>query len=166
MKKILSILTIASFMVACNSKPSATTTTTETTAVPLNPAQDTTGLAAYRQWKAQNELATPNQNTTTPQKTVVVYKNAPQATHRSAQRASSSPVYSNTSESGNTAKAPAKKGWSKGAKGAVIGGVVGAGAGAVLDKKNRGVGAIIGGVVGAGAGYGIGHHKDKKDGRQ
>jgi hypothetical protein len=70
-----------------------------------------------------------------------------------------------TSESSGTAKADEKKGWSKGAKGAVIGGVVGAGAGAVINKKNPVVGAVIGGVLGAGGGYVIGRKMDKKDGR-
>ena len=68
-----------------------------------------------------------------------------------------------TSESANTAKE--KTGWSKTAKGAVIGGVVGAGTGAVVNKKNRAAGAVIGGVVGAGTGAIIGNEMDKKDGR-
>ncbi len=59
------------------------------------------------------------------------------------------------SESSNTAKG--KKGWSKTAKGAVIGGVAGAGTGAVVNKKNR--------AAGAGVGAAIGHEMDKKDGR-
>lgn len=57
-----------------------------------------------------------------------------------------------------------KKGWSKGAKGAVIGGVGGAVVGAAVSDK-KGKGAIIGGAVGAGAGYLIGRDQDKKDGR-
>ena len=76
------------------------------------------------------------------------------------------------STTSNEAKAPAtgeetakKKGWSSTAKGAVIGGAGGAVVGAVINKKNPAVGAVIGGVLGAGAGYGIGHKKDKKDGR-
>lgn len=59
---------------------------------------------------------------------------------------------------------PQKKGWSKAAKGAVIGAGSGAVVGAAVSKK-KGKGAIIGGVVGAGAGYIIGRNKDKKDGR-
>ena len=47
---------------------------------------------------------------------------------------------------------------SHGAKGAVIGGVAGAGVGAAVSH-DRSKGAIIGGVVGAGAGYAIGHKK-------
>jgi hypothetical protein len=68
-----------------------------------------------------------------------------------------------SSESANTATK--KTGWSKTAKGAVIGGVVGAGTGAVINKKNRAAGAVVGGVVGAGAGAVIGNEMDKKDGR-
>lgn len=56
-----------------------------------------------------------------------------------------------------------KKGWSDAAKGAVIGGVGGAIAGAVINGKNRGKGAIIGGVVGAAGGYILGKKKDKRD---
>ena len=74
--------------------------------------------------------------------------------------------------SGNQAQAqntkqtePQKKGWSKTAKGAVIGGVAGAAGGAIINKKNRAAGAVIGGVVGAGAGAVIGNDMDKKDGR-
>ena len=64
-----------------------------------------------------------------------------------------------------TAAAPAKKkGWSKAAKGAVIGAGSGAVVGAVVSK-NKGKGAIIGAVVGAAGGYVIGRSKDKKDGR-
>lgn len=66
-------------------------------------------------------------------------------------------------ETQNTAKA--KKGWSKAAKGAVIGGASGAVIGAVVNKRNRAAGAAIGGVIGAGGGYVIGRSMDKKDGR-
>lgn len=57
-----------------------------------------------------------------------------------------------------------KKGWSKAAKGAVIGAGTGAAAGAIFSKK-KGTGAIIGGVIGGAGGYIIGRSKDKKDGR-
>ena len=151
MKRLLSVITVAAF-VACNSNPK---TAGETTTVP---AQDTAGLAAYQQWKAQNELAQQNTATAAP-----VTRSTTTSRNTSSTRSSSSGSVSSTSS--NTAKAE-DKGWSKKAKGAVIGGVVGAGAGAVINKKNRGAGAVIGGAVGAGVGYGIGRHKDKKDGRQ
>jgi Glycine zipper len=66
-------------------------------------------------------------------------------------------------ETQNTAKV--KKGWSKAAKGAVIGGAGGAVIGAVINKRNRAAGAAIGGVIGAGGGYVLGRTMDKKDGR-
>lgn len=77
-------------------------------------------------------------------------------------------TYSNSGSSnnngGNVATAPArKKGWSKAAKGAAIGGVAGAATGAIITKSGKG--AIIGGVIGAGGGYIIGRSKDRKDGR-
>ncbi len=86
------------------------------------------------------------------------------------------PVTTDTGVSGNTgagkdvakeANAPLpevkKKGWSDAAKGAVIGGVGGAIAGAVINGKNRGKGAVIGGVIGAAGGYVLGRKKDKKN---
>ena len=58
-----------------------------------------------------------------------------------------------------------KRGWSKAAKGGVIGAGTGAAAGALLVKNNRALGAVIGGIVGGGVGYEIGRSKDKRDGR-
>ncbi len=57
-----------------------------------------------------------------------------------------------------------RRGWSKAAKDATIGGVGGAVVGAVISK-NHVKGAIIGGVIGAGGGYILGRSKDKKEGR-
>lgn len=54
-----------------------------------------------------------------------------------------------------------RKGTSNAAKGAVVGGVGGALAGAAVSHDHS-KGAIIGGVAGATGGYLIGHHKDKK----
>ncbi|MFZ4930253.1 YMGG-like glycine zipper-containing protein [Chryseobacterium sp. Mn2064] len=67
--------------------------------------------------------------------------------------------------SGTSQTANKKKGWSKAAKGTVIGTVGGAAAGALIAKKNRGLGAVIGGVVGGATGYTIGRSQDRKDGR-
>jgi hypothetical protein len=52
--------------------------------------------------------------------------------------------------------------WSPQAKGAVIGGLGGAAAGAIINKRNRVVGGAVGGVAGAGVGYAIGKHTDNK----
>ena len=50
-------------------------------------------------------------------------------------------------------------------QGAVIGGLAGAAAGALIAKDNRGLGALIGGALGAGGGYLIGANKDKITGK-
>jgi hypothetical protein len=158
MKTIFSICAATALVAAsCNSNPETTTTAAQT------PVQDTTGLAAYQQWKAQNEL-----NNTTQYNALAApatQSSASRSTTNRSTGSSSSGTTSSNSSSSNTAQAPEKKGWSKAAKGAVIGGVAGAAGGAVINKQNRSKGAIIGGVLGAGAGYGIGRHKDKKDGR-
>lgn len=66
--------------------------------------------------------------------------------------------------SGTINEAAAQHKWSSRKKGAVIGGAVGAGTGAIVGHK-KGKSAVIGGAVGAGAGYLIGRHRDKKKGR-
>jgi hypothetical protein len=64
----------------------------------------------------------------------------------------------------NGGNAPAQRtsgGWgstlSRGEKGAIIGGLIGAGTGALIDKKERGRGAGVGGLIGALTGGIIGH---------
>jgi hypothetical protein len=75
-------------------------------------------------------------------------------------------VYQPVSTTTTTTPAPAKKkGWSNLAKGAVIGGVVGAGTG-VAVSKNKVKGGIIGGVAGAAAGAGVGAIIDGKKKKQ
>ncbi|MDP3469120.1 MAG: glycine zipper domain-containing protein [Daejeonella sp.] len=76
----------------------------------------------------------------------------------------SSKSVTTTNTTTQTGTASQKKGWSSAAKGAVIGGVIGAGTGIIVDKKD-GRGAAIGGAVGAGTGYVIGREQDKKSGR-
>jgi hypothetical protein len=84
----------------------------------------------------------------------------------SARKMSSYASYSEPAVLPTATPAPAaKKGWSNKAKGAVIGGVIGAGAGAVISKDKKVQGAIIGGVLGAAGGYGVGAILDKKNGR-
>lgn len=89
------------------------------------------------------------------------------STRSTAKRSTASKSYSSNSPSYGTiptATQPTqqKKGWSNKAKGAVIGGVVGAGAGAIISKNNKWKGGVIGGVLGAGAGYGVGAILDNK----
>jgi hypothetical protein len=69
-----------------------------------------------------------------------------------------------TSSAGVTNTPAKKKGWSDAAKGTVIGAGVGALGGVLVDKNNA-RGAIIGGLAGAGAGYAIGRAEDRKSGR-
>jgi hypothetical protein len=102
-----------------------------------------------------------------PVRTVPVARTPRRSTGRSTSGGSNG-SYGNTSSTGSssagtTAAAPRKKGWSKAAKGATIGGVGGAVAGAVIGKGAKG--AVIGGVIGAAGGYIIGRGKDRKDGR-
>lgn len=146
-------------------------------------AADSVKMEEFEKWKEQNDQVAEKQ------KTVVVYRelrkpaavsNEEQAVSSSAGNEETNATAGTPTETGGTtagssdetnepvtptSETEQKKGWSKAAKGAVIGGVTGAAAGAIINKKNRGVGAVIGGVVGAGVGYGIGRSKDKKDGR-
>jgi hypothetical protein len=187
MKKLLPVFVIAILMTACNTSPEVKTEAAQ--AVQQIATADTTGMAAFNAWKAQHELADVSsfqQAQQTPsvpaQKVRTIVKRVPVAAAPKSKPATSTlPSSSNKetnsgssagtqngtmgSESGETAKAEKKEGWSKAAKGAVIGGVTGAAGGAVINKKNRVLGAVIGGVVGAAGGYGIGRTMDKKDGR-
>lgn len=154
-KLIIPVLAIAVVMTACNTTPD-----TATTQKAIQPTVDTTGLAQFQAWKAQNELMSTQQNTAMQPQTREVVKYYPVSSSR---RSSSSGVY--RSSSGSSGTAYRKKGWSSAAKGAVIGGVAGAAGGAIINKKNRALGGVIGGVLGAGAGYGIGRGIDKRNGR-
>ena len=191
MKKLLPILGFTFLMAACNTTPElksdAVQATQQSTSQP-----DTIGMAAFNAWKAQNELASINayqaqQTQAIPEKTRTIVKYVPvtKSTKTTSTPSSSSQTTSpnststeqtsgSSAETGNgsvgngsteTPTVEKNEGWSKAAKGAVIGGVAGAAGGAILNKKNRVAGAVIGGVVGAAGGYGIGRTMDKKDGR-
>ncbi|MCU7548989.1 YMGG-like glycine zipper-containing protein [Chitinophagaceae bacterium LB-8] len=152
MKSVFLGLSAAILIASCNNDKG---NTAESTPV------DTVGMAEYQAFKAQHEKDSIEHAAALAEKNETAPSKSSGTTHHSRSSESSSGAIS--SESGNTAEA--KKGWSKTAKGAVIGGVVGAGTGAVINKKNRTKGAIIGGAVGAGAGAIIGRDMDKKDGR-
>lgn len=175
MKQILLALSTVGIMASCSNNNPRTAAETKT----LTPT-DTAGLAEFQKWKTQNELAVANQQalqnqtTTQPTKEIirerVVYVQEPRTTRRSSSSATRSRNTSSgnsgvNNSSGNNGTTAQKKGWSKAAKGAVIGGAGGAVVGAVVNKRNRGAGAVIGGVLGGAVGYGIGRSKDKKDGR-
>lgn len=152
---IVALLTLA----ACNSNPKVT---------PPTP-QDTTGLAAFQQQRLHNistsELDSQARVATVQPAAVRQVRTVRKSTASSASGGGGSTASSSGS---GTAAAPAaaeKKGISKTAKGAIIGGVAGAAGGALINKKNRAAGAVIGGIVGAGAGAVIGNQADKRDGR-
>ena len=139
MKKIFTIISIAVVFASCQTK-------TADDAKVLSASKEAVEYAEFVKWKEAKESKAK-------EKTVVVYRTP------AIKTATRNPDYE------TVPAAPAKKGWSKAAKGSAIGAGAGAIAGAIINKKNRAVGAVIGGVVGAGVGYGIGRAKDKKDGR-
>ena len=161
MKRILSIVGVTAVMAACNSNPQPGVGNTNVAAAPTSVVTltDTTGLAEFQAWKAQKTYAAANTVVYVP-----VQKAATRST-RSTATAKRKTNYGSASTQTQYPAKPAKKGWSKAAKGAAIGAGSGAVIGAVVNKRNRVVGGVIGGVVGAGVGYGIGRHMDKKDGR-
>jgi hypothetical protein len=142
MKITLLILSAGVLIASCSSKPKTAETLVQTT--------DTTVMIQPKVDSVTAPRAAVKARTTT----------AARGTTTHATNSSSS---TSSSESTNSAKA--KKGWSKTAKGAVIGGVVGAGTGVIVNKKHRVTGGIVGGAVGAGAGAIIGNELDKKSGR-
>ncbi len=178
MKQILSVLALTAVLASCSSNPK---TGTE---VPKDVVTtDTAGL--YNDKNRVMNVDGLNDTTVTTVTTTTVTKSgtaplvaAPEPapvkkTPRSTARRSpseSSSRNNGTYNSGSgrssqpTETVARKRGWSKAAKGTVIGAGSGAVIGAVVSKK-KGKGAIIGGVLGAGVGYGIGRSKDKKDGR-
>lgn len=185
MKKLIPFLSLALFTAAaCNTVPEQKqiASPVEPSAITA-PAQDTAGLAAFNSWKAQNELASVQSYQALKPAASTVKKSSapvrkPSTPSRSSSSSSSQSSSSNSSSSDNAgvgstagtgtsvpASVEKKEGWSKAAKGAVIGGVAGAAGGAVINKKNRVLGAVIGGVLGAAGGYGIGRTMDKNDGR-
>ena len=93
--------------------------------------------------------------------TVTLAKEKEKVAAQQAARVRERVVYTSTST--NSAKVQQKKGMSKSAKYAIVGGVGGAVIGGVATKSTKG--AVIGGVIGAGTGYIIGRKKDKRSGR-
>lgn len=180
MKKILPIaLTLLIGLAACKSgtkndlDSKKEIVLSDTTRVyPNNSASDTAVITKTTPVVAAPILATPLPNShvsKAPTKTVV--KNTKPS--QSPTATTTTPVATTTGTTTTTTTTPAtttttapvapekKKGWSNSAKGAVIGGVGGAAAGAVIGKNGKG--AIIGGIIGAAGGYIIGKKKDKKD---
>ena len=154
MKKILPVVALAGFMVACNNpNPDAKVESPQNTII-----LDTAGLAQFQAWKVMNERVS-IEETFGNQEAV-----AAPVVKRKTTSTRPKTVAMNSSST-HEAKVAKKKGWSKAAKYAVIGGGSGAVLGAVINKKDRVKGGVVGGVVLGGLGYIIGRSQDKKDGR-
>ena len=109
----------------------------------------------------------PSETTSLPPVETSPVVTTPASTSTSVDTMRSSTGVGNDGNTGTASTIPQpekKKGWSKAAKGAVIGAGAGAIGGAILSKK-KGKGAIIGGIIGAAGGYVIGRGMDKKDSR-
>ena len=156
MKYLMIILTAGMFFTACKTKDTDSKKDLILLQSDSNNYLSDTGIAVTTDVRSglveeETPKAAPNRTAVPVRKTSV---------------SNSSVNNSGSSSSGSTASSSTrtqKKGVSKAAKGAIIGGVGGAAAGAVIGKNAKG--AVIGGVVGATGGYIIGRNKDKKDGR-
>ncbi|MBI1782711.1 MAG: glycine zipper 2TM domain-containing protein [Sphingobacteriales bacterium] len=156
MKKILSVIGIVLVSAVVFTACKSSTDNKEADQTKILSASDAAQYQEFQQfqdWKKQQDMQNDRMAGTTASNTGatrVVYR--------------TKPVY-RTSAPTTSTTTTRKKGWSKAAKGTVIGAAGGAIAGAVINKRNRAVGAVIGGIIGGGVGYGIGRSMDKKDGR-
>jgi hypothetical protein len=141
MKKIFILLAVAASIVACKQKKQNGSDQTLVLS-----ATDSAELKEFKDWKAKKDANEKRAES----RTTGYNSNANGAAAK------------NTSA---TAAVTKRKGWSKAAKGTVIGAGSGAVAGAIINKRNRAAGAAIGAVIGGGVGYGIGRSQDKKDDR-
>ncbi|MCW3082297.1 YMGG-like glycine zipper-containing protein [Segetibacter sp.] len=186
MRKTITAFAIAAIFTACTSKPkpatdAATLMSTDTTSInnssndkseafTMNGVSDTIVSGDGSRYVKVDPNATVTKTVTT---TKVSTAAAParkttrtKTTTRTGGTGTSASTSGTGTESstGTTTTTPTvakKKGWSKAAKGAVIGAGTGAAAGAIIGK-NKVKGAIIGGAAGAGGGFIIGKILDKK----
>lgn len=178
MKHTVMAIAIASIFAACNSKPekaAETTVQTDTSAVnSLNDQSElivtkavpdtivTTDGSKFARVQPGAAAKTVTHTSTSKSKSSAT-KPAPRSTTGTGSSAGTGNT--GTGNSSTTSTTTTKKtGWSKAAKGTVIGAGAGAVTGAIISKK-KGKGAVIGGLIGAGGGYIIGRKEDKKDGR-
>lgn len=165
MKKIIQMVLVATVFAACQSKSDLNTNkdmiVTDTSAMYRSNIMTDTGSVI--QTTMTKNGATPLNAAAVANRPVVInnYYSTPKTsttTHRSTATRSG-----NYASSGSgTTTTTRRRGWSHGAKDAVIGGVGGAVVGGIIGK---GKGALIGGVLGAGGGYILGRGKDRREGR-
>ncbi len=185
MKKIILSLFIISSFVACkrdlkndtknrdihllndsavftNSTFSDTQITVKAGIIPSKSINETSTLVKKKKYvRAKNAVSAPVYNQQTAVPTVSTPPQIPENTNVGTNTAKTGTT-DNSGTVSNTPQVEKKKGWSKAAQGAAIGGVTGAVGGAILSKK-KGLGAVVGGVVGAAGGYIIGKKMDKNN---
>ena len=165
MKKIIQGLMVVSLFAACNSKTDLDSNKdvilTDTSGMYRSNIMTDTGSVIET-----TTLTSGNRNMAVANRRTINTNRTSTYPTRNTTRSSGTTARSSGTNtgSGQTSTVPQKRGWSKAAKGAVIGGASGAVVGAVVSK-NKGKGAVIGGVAGAAGGYILGRSKDKKEGR-
>ncbi len=159
MKGVLSIFVMLIILASCKSNDKTETRDiqllTDSTAYRNNTLSDTSSTVT-------KPAVISNSGNIKTTHTGTTHRHESSANRSSGSNSSNSGTVSNNGSTGT--QGTEKKGWSKAAQGAVIGGAVGAVGGAIISK-NKGTGAIIGAATGAAGGYIIGRSKDKKDGR-
>lgn len=161
MKKILSVIALATVFAACDNNVKQNEVTVSQKEAIKKAVIDSIKLDSFQ--RAENLK---KQELMTTQAALVSTRSTSGTSTRRSY-SSSRPTYVKGYSESKTYSEPTttrKKGWSHAAKGAAIGGAAGAVTGILVDKKD-GRGAIIGGVLGAGTGYVIGRAKDRKTGR-
>ena len=139
MKQLISIVTIALIVTACNS----------------NAKKETEAL------KMQQVATIDSLNMVVAKQKIIDSMKAVKVAHvRSNAKVSGYDAASAETPALSEAPVAKKKGWTGAEKGVLIGAGTGAIAGAIIDKKH-GEGAIIGGLLGAGIGAGTGAIIDK-----
>ncbi len=164
MKKIIYLVVIAAAFAACKGKNSDLNANKEMVVLTDSSFYNSSYLSDTGAVANRDEFIN-NGTVVSGKATVAEAKSTPRRNTRSG---SSNGSYGSNSSGSNSSSGTGtttnrKKGISKAAKGAIIGGVGGAVAGAVIGKNGKG--AIIGGAIGAAGGYIIGRSKDRRDGR-
>lgn len=180
MKNIFLVLSTSILFASCSQKPTAN----EQAEAEVKTATEMQDLQAWKEELATKpEITQPEEKESIPTTTIKkqsaakklqpVYSPEPVKNNTPAPTPQDNSTVQSAPSAGNETVAPAsqptepavkeKTGISNTAKGAIIGGVVGAGTGAVVNKKNRAAGAVVGGLVGAGTGAVIGNIADKKE---
>lgn len=158
MKKIISMFAIAVAISACSNKQTSTTDAANIKATLKKEMQDSIKLDSFKRVEAKAKEDARVDSIAQVKATQTA------ALKQSTKQRPSAVRNTEVKDEYYEQSAPKKKGWSAAAKGTAIGAGAGAITGALIDHKH-GRGAIIGGLVGGGAGYVIGRNKDKQTGR-